>query len=263
MRSLMIGIAFAASLGGMALAQPVAPPELDVPPPVKPSTGASGEPLCGPEKLIRMVVRNVSPGLAAAAPTAQPRVMYRQSALNLRTEESPDPTRGQPIVIISEPDIWIFNTANRKGQHQIDPGPELFVHAPILPAAQDLPPALRSLEYGCELEFLKRQGAQAARQTIPWGEGKATVHQVQLGEHVVSMLLTERRETPLLVAYAKGGKGVFMVRYDEFRNDLADRPALFARPGGVEFTEGPPAGMVPRPGQATPPAQPKPTPTSF
>jgi hypothetical protein len=251
MRSLGI-IAFAVSLAGAASAQPVPPPQLDVPPPIKPSEGASGEPLCAPEKLTRMVVRNVSPGLAAAAPAAQPRVIYRQGLLNLRTEESPDPARGQPIVVVAEPDIWVFNNATKKGQHQVDPGPEFFVHAPILPLAADLPAALRSLQYGCELEFLSRQGAEAARQTIPWGEARATVHQVQVGEHVVSVLLMERRQTPLMVAYAKAGKPVFMMRYDEFRADLTDRPALFTRPERVEFTEASPAGAGPPPGQAPP-----------
>jgi hypothetical protein len=253
MRSLGI-IAFAVSLAGAAAAQPVPLPQLDVPPPIKPSEGASGEPLCAPEKLTRMVVRNVSPGLAAAAPAAQPRVIYRQGLLHLRTEESPDPARGQPIVVVAEPDIWVFNNATRKGQHQVDPGPEFFVHAPVLPIAPDLPPALRSLQYGCELEFLRRQGAEAARQTIPWGEARATVHQVQVGEHVVSVLLTERRQTPLMVAYAKAGKPVFMMRYDEFRADLTDRPALFARPERVEFTEAPRAGAGPPSGQPPAPA---------
>jgi hypothetical protein len=255
MRSLTAGIiAAAVSLAGTATAaQPSPPPELDAPAPVKPSTGASGLPLCGPEKLTRMVVRNVSPGLPAAAPAAQPRTIYRQSALNLRTEETPDPARGQPVVVIAEPDIWIFNTANRKGQHQVDPGPELVVHAPVLPATADLPRALLTLEYGCELEFLRRQGAETPRQTIPWGAAKATVHQVQLGEHVVSVLLAERRQTPLMVAYAKANKPVFMIRYDEYRSDLPDRPELFTRPERVEFTEAPPRGAVPRPGQAPPP----------
>jgi hypothetical protein len=171
----------------------------------------------------------------------------------MRTEESPDPARGQPVVVVAEPDIWIFNTATRKGQHQLDPGPEFFVHAPILPMAPDLPPALRSLEYGCELAFLERQGAEAPRQTIPWGEAKATLHQVQVGEHVVSMLLTERRRTPLLVAYARAAKPVFMMRYDEFRDDLSERPALFARPDSVEFTEVPPAATRPPAGLAPAP----------
>ncbi len=253
MRSLTVGIiAFAVSLAGAASAQPVPPPELDLPPPIKPSTSAAGTPLCAPERLTRMVVRNVSPGLAAAAPGAQPRVLYRQGLLNLRTEESPDPARGQPVVVISEPDIWMFNTATRKGQHQVDPGPEFFVHAPILPVRPDLPAALRSLEYGCELDFLKREGAEAARQTVPWGEARATVHQVQVGEHAVSILLTERRRAPLMVAYAKAGAPVFMIRYDEFRADLTDRPALFARPDRIEFTTGQPTGG-PAPAGQTPP----------
>lgn len=253
MRSLTAGIVASTALVGAALAQPVPPPKLDLPEPIKPSTSASGQPLCAPERLTRMVVRNVSPGLAAAAPAAQPRTLYRQGAMNLRTEESPDPARGQPVVVIAEPDVWIFNTATRKGEHRLDPGPEFFVHAPILPIADDMPEAARSLEYGCELDFLRRHGAEAARQTIAWGEARATLHQVELGLHVVSVLLTERRKTPLMVAYAKAGKPVFMVRYDEFRDDLTDRPALFARPDRVAFTEAPPAAGSP-PGQTPAPA---------
>jgi hypothetical protein len=246
MRSLTgIAATLTISLAGAAFAQPAAPPQLDVPPPIKPSTTTGGQPVCAPDRLTRMLVRNVSPGLAAASPAAQPRVMYRKGATFLRTEESPDPTRGQPVVVIAEPDIWVFNTATRKGQHQVDPGPDFFVHAPILPLAADLPPALRALEYGCELEFLKRHGADVAQQSIPWGEARATVHQVEFDEHRISMLLNQNRRTPLLVAYAKAGKAVFMIRYDEFRDDVTERPGTFSRPDRYEFTEGPPPGVKP------------------
>lgn len=255
MRYLTTIIVFAASIAGPASAQSDGLPKLDLPPMIKPSESEAGRVLCAPERMTRMVTRNVSPGLAAAAPAAQPRTLYRQGSLMLRTEESPDPARGQMVVVVSEPDIWMFNTATNMGQHQVDPGPEFFVHAPILPISAELPPPLRTLEFGCELDFLKRHGADAPAQTIPWGGGKATVHQVRAGEHVVSMLLSQGRRAPLLVAYANAGKPVLMVRYDEYRNDLPDRPDLFSRPSLVEFA---PAQPAPRP-PAAPPATQQPT----
>lgn len=234
-------IAFAVLLAVPAWAQPVPPPQLDLPQMAPPSSAPSGEPLCAPERLTRMVVRNISPGLPAAAPAAQPRTLYRQGALYMRSEESPDPARGQPVVIVAEPDVWMVNLSTRTGQHQVDPGPEFVVRAPVLPMTADMPPLFRSLEYGCELEFLRRNGADSPIQVVPWGEAKATVHQVTVGEHMLSVLLTQRRQSPLLVAYSRAGKGLFMMRYDEFRTDLPDRPALFAPPKDMKITEaGPP-----------------------
>lgn len=221
------------------------PPTLDVPPVVpfgsRPDGATPGAANpgaatgCAPANLTRMITRNVSPGLAAAAPAAQPRTIYRQGATFLRSEESPDPTRGQPVVIVAEPDIWTINLATRSGQHQIDPGPELVVRAPILPITPDLPPEFRALEYGCELEFLAAAGAAAPRQTVNWGSAKATAHQVAKGEHTISILMATRRQAPLMVAYAKSGQVVFAIRYDDYRNDMTERPTLFAPPEGMKF----------------------------
>lgn len=249
MRTAAISL-FAAALAGAASAQPIPPPTLDLPKPATPSTSPSGQPLCAPEKLTRMVVRNLSPGLAAAAPAAQPRVIYRQGSIYLRNEESPD-QRGQRVVIIAEPDIWSIDLATRTGQHQTDPGPEFVVRAPVLPLSAETPRPFLSLEFGCELEFLARNGAALPVQTIPWGERKATVHQVVLGEHVLNILLSER-PAPLLVAYARGGKPVTLIRYDEYRNDLPDRPSLFARPSQMQITE----ALKPAPKPGTPPPKP-------
>lgn len=243
-------------LAAAAQAQPIPPPQLDLPPIIPPSTSGSGQPLCAPQKLVRLVVRNISPGLAAAAPQAQPRVIYRQGAIYLRSEESPDPQRGQPIVVIAEPDIWMFNPATGTGQHQTDPGPELVVRAPVLPLSPDLPPAFRTLEYGCEYDFLMRANSQVLRQDIPWGETRATMRQVVEGEHVVSILLNERRQTPLLVAYAKAGRTLVLIRYDDYRTELPDRPALFARPSQMRIDETPRGAPRPPPQAQPAPARP-------
>lgn len=214
------------------------PPSLDAPPVVpfgSGPAGAGGGARCAPVNLTRVIVRNVSPGLMAASPAAQPRTLYRLGTTFLRSEESPDPARGQPVVIVAEPDIWTIDLATRGGQHQTDPGPELVVHAPILPIAPDLPPEFRALEYGCEFEFLTAAGAATPRQTVNWGAAKATVHVVAKGEHSINILMATRRQAPLMVAYAKGGQVVFAIRYDDFRNDLAERPGLFAPPEGMKF----------------------------
>lgn len=243
-------------LAGGAAAQPPpdqAPPTLDLPKLEPPTVTPSGRSICAPQKLTRMTVRNISPGLAASSPAAQPRTMWRRDAIYLRSEESPDPQRGQPVVIISEPDIWQVNLATRTGLHQIDPGPELIVHAPILPVSPGMPPQLLGLEYGCELQFLQAAGAAEPRQIVPWGADKAGLHVVEIGPHAVTVLMNIRREAPLMLAYIRDGKPVFAIRYDAYRADLPDNPGLFQPPKNMRITEG---------GTGAPPAPPPP-PSSF
>lgn len=222
-----------------------APPELDLPKPAPPSTTSAGRPICAPAKLTRMTVRNISPGLAAASPAAQPRTLHRRDSIYLRSEESPDPQRGQQVVIVAEPDIWQVNLATRAGVHQVDPGPDLVVHAPILPVVPDMPPQLLTLEYGCELQFLQAAGAAEPRQVVPWGADKAGLHVVEFGAHAVTILMNVRREAPLMLAYLREGKAVFAIRYDAYRADLPDNPALFQPPKNMRITEGPPAKPQP------------------
>jgi len=216
--------------------------------------GAQGQPApaaqqpCAPAKLTRMVVRNVSPELMAASPAAQPRTLWRQGATQLRSEGSPDPARGvQAIVVVAEPDIWLINPVSRTGEHRVDPGPDLNVRAPILPRGQGLPAALMALEYGCEGEFVAAHAPQPF-QAVPWGGDNASLHVAAVGEHAVSILMHEKRKTPLMIVYAKAGKPVFAIRYDEYRDDLPERPTLFAPPSSYKITEAPaPTGAAPPP----------------
>ena len=234
MKAWLIGVSLAGLACG-AQAQPA------------PST-APARPLCAPAKLTRMVVRNVSPELLAASAAAQPRTLWRQGAAYLRSEGSPDPARGvQAVVIIAEPDVWLINPASRTGEHRVDPGPDLNVRAPIQPRSPDLPAVLLTLEYGCEAEFV---AAHAPRplQVVAWGADNASLHVATAGEHEVSILMHAKHKTPLMLLYAKAKKPVFAIRYDEYRADLPERPALFTPPDNYKITEAPPpAAAAPAP----------------
>jgi hypothetical protein len=187
-----------------------------------------------------MTIRNISPGVAAAARAAQPRKLWRKGATYLRSEDDPDPVRGdQTVVIISEPDIWTINLATRTGTHASDPGPELNVRAPILPPVATLPAPLRALEFGCEPQWVAAYAPQEAGQ-VNWGSSPAILHTLVVGEHSIAMLMEKRRNIPILVSYLRQGRPVMVIRYDLYRTDLPDRPELFAPGANIKITERPP-----------------------
>ena len=241
-----MGSALAVRAGGAAAQPGEVIPFPKTPPAAAGAQGpAAPVPPCAPLRLTRMVVRNISPNLQAAAPAAQPRTLYRKGSTLLRSEESPDPSRNvHAVVVISEPDVWAMNMATRTGQHSVDPGPELNVHAPILPVSADAPPPMMGLEFGCEPEFVA-QFAPQPRQVVAWGAERALVHALVRGDHALTLIMRDRSQAPLMVVYARAGKPVFAVRYDEWRADLPDRRGLFEPPQGVRFTEAPVAKPAP------------------
>ncbi|MEW5686009.1 MAG: hypothetical protein AB1942_13900 [Pseudomonadota bacterium] len=243
--------------GSAATAQQLALPPVQPFPPAQPlppggapgqSAPAAGAPsagLCNLDTLFRTTIRNISPGLAAADRAAQPRSLWRFGSTFLRSEEQPDPVRGnQMLTIVAEPDIWAVNLTTGVGQHSIDPGPDFTVHAPILPPAPDLPPPLRALEYGCEPEFVK-QFAPQPQQLVKWGAIQASLHAAVFGEHAVIVLMDQRRGEPIMVSYMRQGRPVYVVRYDDWRRGLPNRPEMFVPPKNARITEAP----VQAPGQ--------------
>lgn len=255
----LAALGLAAGAATRAAAQ--VPPSLDVPPvvpltpvqplppqPAEPGAAEGTGPLegsldtpgltgCAPPQLFKATIRNTSPGLAAADRGAQPRQLWRLGDRFLRSEESPDPLRGDmTVVIIAEPDIWTYNQATRQGRHATDPGPQLVVRAPILPPVPGLPAPLQSLEYGCEALFVTAYAPQQ-RQLVPWGAGQAAVHTATMGEHQVAILMDTRRNAPLMLSYLYRGQPRVVIRYDEYRHGLQARPQLFQPPAGVKMQE--------------------------
>jgi hypothetical protein len=192
---------------------------------------------CAPQGLVHVVVRNVTPGLAPTDPTAQPREIWRQGSAFLRSVEAAP--GGQRMIIVSEPNIWLVDTAKGEARHAVDPGPTLAVHAPVLPVEGTPGPLLR-LEFGCEAQFVAAYAPRAERQ-VDVGGLQAGLHTVTVGDHAVAILMDEARQAPVSVAYLRAGQPNFVVRYDVYERNLLANPQLFAPPKGVEIVGGPTA----------------------
>lgn len=232
-RAVAFAMALSGFTGGVARAQPASPPQPQ----------AS---VCAPRGLTSFVVRDISPGVASADPRAQPRTMIRRGATQFRSEEQPDPGRAGEtrIVIVSEPDLWSIDLAQRRGTHSVDPGPELIVKAPVLPITPEMPLVFRELEFGCEADFVATH-APATSQTGSWGVSQVGVHQLTEGEHSLAFLMDINTGKPVIITYSRAGKMVFAMRYDAWRNDQPDSPSLFIPPKSVQIIEAPAAAPKP------------------
>lgn len=235
-RFLAILISFAA---GAAQAQ--APRPMIAPPKPEPATEA---PPCQPGSLVSMTVRNVTPGLQAADPRAQPKRLWRKGGKFLRSLEQPvvsqaldpkAPMARQALVIVAEPDIWMIDTASREGRHSLDPGPVMEVRAPILPPVST-PREFMALEYGCEAEFVTAR-APVAQRTIRWGGIDAGIHTYAVGTASLAILMDQRTREPLMITYVREGRPAYIVRYDDYAQGLPDQPELFRPPADVKITE--------------------------
>jgi hypothetical protein len=62
---------------------------------------------CAPEQMVKVVVRDATPGVDPGSFAAQPRTFYRLGTRYGRTEEVPDPEHGMHgLIVVSEPDAW-------------------------------------------------------------------------------------------------------------------------------------------------------------
>lgn len=231
-----------ALIAGAAQAQEGAPPVIPQPPGL-----ATEVPPCRPRSLVKMTVRNVTPGLQALDQRAQPRQMWRLGARYLRNIEPPivsqsltdpkAPMARQPLVIIAEPDIWTIDLASKTGQHGVDKGvPE--VRAPILPPGA--PPEFMSLEFGCEMEFVAVR-APVAQRTIRWGEIDAGIHIYTIGTASLALLMNDQIGQPIMITYVRDNRPMLVLRYDEYRQGLPDQPDLFRPSADIKITEAPKA----------------------
>ena len=93
---------------------------------------------CVPEKMVKVVFREVTPGIDRGSFAAKPKTLYRLGSKYGRTEEALDSAlKIHGLIIVDEPDVWMINLVTRTGQHIVDTGEPYHFHAPIVGGPDD------------------------------------------------------------------------------------------------------------------------------
>jgi hypothetical protein len=202
----------------------------------KPDTAPNPSPAaCAPARMVRVVFRDVTPGVDAGSFAAQPKTLYRLGTKYGRAEEALDSANGiHGLIVVNEPDLWAVNLATKTGQHSIDPDKPGQFRAAIV-GGPGTPEVIRRLEFGCEFEYLKALGLIGHKSTIDGAE--VDQYEVIAGSNRV--VVSFRTGTPQPMAYAlyEQGKLTYDMRYVEYDTTLEPRISLFDKPQGISIEE--------------------------
>jgi hypothetical protein len=197
-----------------------------------PSLVAAG---CAPEKMVRVVVRDATPGLDPTSFGAKPKTLYRLGNRYGRMEELPDPAQGsQGLMIANEPDLWMINLATRHGLHALDGAKSKDFQAPVL-AAPDASEFVKSFELGCERAYMKERSV--APRAVQAEGRKLDTYQVSEGKETIVLSFDGRLQRPVTAELRENGKVVRLLKYVEYDSGLAPDMKLFEKPSDIEFAE--------------------------
>ena len=198
-----------------------------------PRSASAQEQVCAPTEMLKVVTIMDAPGLPGGHFARVPKTTYRLGSKYGRVEESLNPETGrQVLLVISEPHLWIADLASHRGIHQTDPGPTFYYRAWIFGD-----PAIRSrmigtLEFGCEVEWLMRAGANAKPIEHPT---LGAVEQFTYSEGNETLELFVQSGVPRRIEVHRDGALRSAIQYLEYSPALPFDPDLFTRPEGIDF----------------------------
>jgi len=184
-----------------------------------------------PTTMMRISTRLVEPRPALNSFAAQARVIWRAGTKYGRIAEPPDnQNRVHGLMIINEPDAWLINLFDKSGKHMVDPGPSLIVHIPIF-AGVSVSTKLTELEFGRELEFFSKKGAQRSEAEAINGKA-AERYDVTIENSKLVLWMDVKSKKPIRVSLVDGGQ-TRTFEYISYDNDLEFDPSLFQPPAGI------------------------------
>ncbi len=186
--------------------------------------------------MTHLIFRIADPNIPKEHFILKPKEVWRVGKQYLRLEELPDPQRRiHGLVIADQPDIYIINRYDNRGQHIKDPGPTHEMHLPVFPP--DLPKEISGLEFGREREFFKEKNAKSMPRVNVDGK---RYHSSRLEIEGVTLILFTGETTgmPAQIS-AETGKQTYTIQYDTYEVGLKPDMNLFKVPEGVTITEAP------------------------
>jgi hypothetical protein len=193
-----------------------------------------------PQVMLKIIVHYDSPGIPKDAFIRQPKVIYRAGSGFCRVEEALDADHGlQQLLVVNEPDSWIVNLVDKKGQHVVDPGPTFNCHLPIFSGppegSSDTTDYLKlGLEFGSESAFFTKMGATS--QPGPVLQSKQTTSYVlDFGDIRLTLYTIGLSHRPLALGRVYQHKGG-LLWYSDY-GLLPFDPKLFSKPEDVSIQE--------------------------
>jgi hypothetical protein len=193
---------------------------------------------CAPKSLLKMITQDGTPGLPPSSFAAQPKIVYRLGVRYARVEEQLDSEHNiHGLVVVNTPDSWMVNRVDNTGKHIIDPDPKGKVVLPLIPAViggEPVPPALTSIELGCEVEFFRSHGSPITPLQTASGPRSKQAFGVD-GWNLV-LIRGDKQSQPEMLFLFRQNDIVFALRYLTYEEHTPADLRLFARPEGVVFT---------------------------
>ena len=191
---------------------------------------------CAPARMIKATLRNATPDVDPASFAAQPRTFYRLGNRYGRIEDAVDTEHGvHGLMVASEPDLWMINLLNNKGKHLVDKEAPQHFHIPVLAGPKDAE-FLKGFELGCELDYLKAQGA-AAPTPVTMDGRTFNSYSAERGEHRIVLVVDPTTGKPFSATALKSGKVLMHVRYEEYTTSLPPDMSLFVPPKNVKMLD--------------------------
>jgi hypothetical protein len=196
-----------------------------------PGAALAAERICAPTSLVKVVVALDLPDLPRDHVARTPRTVYRYGRRMGRLEEVS--AQGVPLlIVVAKPNTWTVQRGTKIGQHVRDPSPDPVLFVPVFDDPGITSKLARTLQFGCEADWLLAAGATRARvehATL----GKIDRLEYREGNEVVLLYL--RADHPARLELLRAGRLVRALDYLEYNADLPFRAPLFQKPEGYEF----------------------------
>jgi hypothetical protein len=187
------------------------------------------------DKMMKIVIRDTSPGLPDTAFICKPKTLYRMSHTYGRIEELADRKEGiHGLLVVAEPKAWMINLADSSGRMVVDPGPTYNFRASIAKAdfKKQVQP-LQDFEFGTEYDYLQSHRAKGGKEVI---NGKTYDKlSVDVDGYTIVLLSQKGKWQPFRVIITKGTDIDTQYDYDEYQIDLAPNLELFKPPSWVRI----------------------------
>lgn len=214
-----------------------------------PISAYSADKACAPPAVLKIVTAEEIEGTHRGDFLTAPRTLYRMGEKAGRLEQAKNARTGsQLLLVVNEPDIWVANLAKGQGRHVVDAGPSLKFRAHVIDNASAVKSEfIRTLEYGCEVQWMRDAGAK------PLKIHHATlgrVNKLEYSEGDEHLVLYERDGKPLRLRLLNRDRQIVAMNYLRYETVKSVDPALFAEPQGIAFAVDAPASPATQEGEA-------------